>query len=99
MLSGSEGLRYAKNTQKVFCFFLHTRGSVSSKKTCPRPRMALFGDQESDVGPFVMTEDGEEWFPFTLDNLEMDRGCAPLDQDSTAMEQVRLLGIARLAVL
>lgn len=51
--------------------------------------MALFVDQEGDVGPFVMTEDGEEWFPFTLDNLEMDRGCAPLDQDSNAMEQVR----------
>lgn len=52
--------------------------------------MALFGDEEGDVGPFVMTEDGEEWFPFTLDNLEMDRECTSLDQGSNPMEQVRL---------
>lgn len=31
--------------------------------------MAMFGEDE-DVGPFVMAEDGEEWFPFSLDNLE-----------------------------
>ena len=61
--------------------------------------MALFGNEEGDVGPFVMTEDGEEWFPFTLDNLEMDRGCTPLDQVSKPMEQVRLLGVARLTFL
>ncbi|CAM9460814.1 unnamed protein product [Sphacelaria rigidula] len=31
----------------------------------------MFGDNEEDgVGPLVMAEDGEEWFPFTLDNLE-----------------------------
>lgn len=50
--------------------------------------MALFGDEEGDVGPFVMAEDGEEWFPFTLDNLEMDRGCSLLPQVGKPMEQV-----------
>lgn len=30
----------------------------------------LFVDDGDDVGPLVMAEDGEEWFPFTLENLE-----------------------------
>lgn len=51
--------------------------------------MALFGDEVGDVGPFAMAEGGEEWFPFTLDNLEMDRACSPLQEDSKPMEQVR----------
>lgn len=53
--------------------------------------MALFGDDEGDVPPFDMTEDGEDWFQFTLDNLEMDRGCSPLQQDANPMEQVRVV--------
>lgn len=48
----------------------------------------MFGDNEEDgVGPLVMAEDGEEWFPFTLDNLEGiddDGDCPPLN----AMEEV-----------
>ena len=51
--------------------------------------MALFGDEDGDVGPFVMAEGGEEeWFPFTLDNLEMDRACSSLAEDSRPMDQV-----------
>lgn len=50
--------------------------------------MALFGDEDGDVGPFVMAEGGEEWFPFTLDNLEMDRACSSLQEDSRPMDQV-----------
>lgn len=30
----------------------------------------LFGDDRDEVGPLVMEDDGEEWFPFTLENLE-----------------------------
>eukprot|EP00903_Cladosiphon_okamuranus_P014393 g13361.t1 len=49
--------------------------------------MALFGDEDGDVGPFVMAEGAEEWFPFTLDNLEMDRACSSLPEDSRPMDQ------------
>ncbi|CBN76935.1 n/a [Ectocarpus siliculosus] len=52
--------------------------------------MALFGDEDGDVGPFVMAEveGGDEWFPFSLDNLEMDRACnASLQDDSRPMDQ------------
>lgn len=59
-------------------------------ETC-KSGMALFGDDEGDVPPFDMTEDGEDWFQFTLDNLEMDRGCSPLQQDANPMEQVRVV--------
>lgn len=55
--------------------------------------MALFGDEDGDVGPFVMAEveGGDEWFPFSLDNLEMDRACnASLQDDSRPMDQVRM---------
>lgn len=52
--------------------------------------MALFGDEDGDVGSFVMAEGGEEWFPFTLDNLEMDRACSSLPEDSRPMDQVCL---------
>lgn len=75
-----------KKRTKCFLFFLCTQ-----RKVVIGLGMALFGDEEGDVGPFVMTEDGEEWFPFTLDNLEMDRGCNSLNQDSNPMDQVRLL--------
>lgn len=51
--------------------------------------MALFGDEDGDVGPFVMAEGGEEWFPFSLDNLEMDRACSSPQEDSRSMDQVR----------
>lgn len=51
--------------------------------------MALFGDEDGDVAPFVLAEGGEEWFPFTLDNLEMDRACSPPQEDSRPMDQVR----------
>lgn len=64
------------------------------RKVVLKSAMALFGDAEGDVGPFVMTEDGEEWFPFTLDNLEMDRGCTSLGQDSNPMEQVRYSSVS-----
>lgn len=50
--------------------------------------MALFEGEDGDVGPFAMAEDVEEWFPFTLDNLEMDRGCTPLQGDVKPMDQV-----------
>lgn len=57
-----------------------------------RKKMALFGDEDGvvgEVGPFVMAEGGEEeWFPFTLDNLEMDRACSSLQEDSRPMDQV-----------
>lgn len=49
--------------------------------------MAMFGDEDGDVGPFVMAEGGEEWFPFSLDNLEMDRACSSPQEDSTSMDQ------------
>ncbi|CAM9199710.1 unnamed protein product [Scytosiphon promiscuus] len=49
--------------------------------------MALFGDEDDDVGPFVMAEGGEEWFPFTLDNLEMDRACSSAQDDARPMDQ------------
>lgn len=51
--------------------------------------MALFGDEDDNVGPFVMAEGGEEWFPFTLDNLEMDRACSSAQDDARPMDQVR----------
>lgn len=54
-----------------------------------RQEMALFGDEDHDVGPFVMAEGGEEWFPFTLDNLEMDRACSSAQDDARPMDQVR----------
>lgn len=54
--------------------------------------MALFGDEDGDVGAFSMAEDGEEWFSFSLDNLEMDRGCTPLQAGGVKpMEQVNYL--------
>lgn len=40
------------------------------------------------MGPFVMAEGGEEWFPFTLDNLEMDRACSYPQEDTGPMDQV-----------
>lgn len=52
--------------------------------------MSLFEDDDTDVGRFVMGEDGEEWFPFMFENLEGDRGCLPLQQATNPMEQVRV---------
>lgn len=50
--------------------------------------MALFGDDEGEVAPFAMAEDEEEeWFPFSLENLEMDRGCSPLPHVGRSYEE------------